>query len=188
MKPANQGYSQGVKFKHCSMECKSIIDVIPRFHVKLLPVLPLMKGQNEDVILASIAGCLKSVISTCTVVQVSICISTEKSSITFGRPCAIVQLRTQVQHLFFSVHLSDDFSPTEPVHIFPAAFSFQMLKNSDVLTQILQSSLHPLGFFSFSQLLEHATKADPTLAKSFYLTCTKYERLAACGPAWLVWL
>jgi len=131
---AIQGYtlfpSKGLMFKHCSEECKAMVDEVPHFSVQVHPAHSL---NPRGVILVSIKGCLASVMSTHTIVEVHVCISMERTSIDYGRPLANVQLRTQDQHTFFSVYLSDDFSPTEPANSFPAAFSFQMLKDSGIL-------------------------------------------------------
>ena len=131
---------------------------------------------KKQCVLASIMGCLASVLSTHTVVQVYICISVERSSITYGRPYATVQLHTEEQNAFFSVYLCDDFSPAQPVEDFPPAFSFQTLIESNLLKDIFQMSLHPLEVFSFSHLLRDSTKADLTLAKMFTISCSPYER------------
>ena len=167
--------SEGLMFKHCSEECKSMVDEVPCFSVQVHPAHSL---NPRGVILVSIKGCLASVMSTHTIVEVHVCISMERTSIAYGRPLANVQLRTQDQHTFFSVYLSDDFSPTEPANSFPAAFTFQMLKDSGILTQIFQVSLTPLEIFSISQLLGSggATEADSILAEAFCLSCNPCTR------------
>ena len=179
---ANQGYSllggpssNGLMFKHCSAECKAIVDEVPHFSVDIHPAVIKSRGKKA-VILASIKGCLASALSIYTVVQVRICISMEKTSMSYRRPLAIVQLRTQDQHTFFSVYLSDDFSLTEPANSFPAAFTFQMLKDSNIMSQIFQMSLTPLKFFSVSQLLRGISGADSTVVKAFCLSCSPCTR------------
>ena len=152
-----------------------MVDEVPHFSVQVHPAHSL---NPRGFILVSINGCLASYMSTHTIVQVSICVSMERTSIAYGRPLAIVQLRTQDQHIYFSVYLSDDFSPTESVNSFPAAFTFQMLKDSDILTQIVQMSLTPCKVFSISQLLGSggATEVGSTLAKAFCLSCSPCTR------------
>ena len=181
MELANPRYTvlgENLILKHCSAECKAIINKVSQFSTKLYPVFPLkqMAHNYRPLVLASIVGCLASMMSTHTVVKVNICLSAERSSIMYGRPYATVQLHTEEQNVLFSVYLSDDLSPTQPVDDFPPAFSFQMLIESKILTQILQKSLHPLEVSSISDLLKNAMKADFTLAKIFSISCSPYER------------
>ena len=181
MELANQGYTsiipgEKLMFQHCSAECKAIVDKISQFSTELYLSYPLKQMAKKHCVLASIMGCLASVMSTRTVVQVNICISMERSSISYGRPYATVQLHTEERNVFFSVYLSADFSPTQPVDDFPPAFPFQMLIESNLLMEIFQMSLHPLEVFSISHLLRHATKVDFTLAKTFSISCSPYER------------
>jgi len=173
--PAFTVLEKNLILKHCSAECK---DKVSQFSTKLHPVCPLKQiaQSYKPLVLASIKGCLTSVMSTHTVVQVNICISVERSSFRYRRPYATVQLHTEEQNVFFSVYLSDDFSPTEPVDDFPPDFSFQMLNESNLLKEIFQMSLHPLEVLSISHLLRGATKADFTLAKMFSISCNPYER------------
>ena len=180
MKPADQAYTSIVQakklrlmFSHCSAECKTIVENISQLSTELQP---LKQVDNKCLILASIMGCLASVMSTHTIVQVNICISVERSSIMYGRPYATVQLHTEEQNVLFSVYLSEDLSPTQPADDFPAAFPFQMLIESNLLPDIFRISLHPLGVFSISHLLRDATKADITLAEMFSISCSFYER------------
>ena len=178
MKPVNRAYTsifpaEKLMLMHCSAECKAIVDSVSQFSMKLHPVTLLV---NKHLVLASIKGCLASVMSTRTVVQVNICISIERSSIMFGRPFATVQLQTHEQSVLFSVYLCDDLSPTQPVDGFPTAFPFQMLIESNLLTEIFRKSLHSLEIFSISHLLRNATKADVTLSKMFSISCSPYER------------
>ena len=181
MELANPGYNsffltEKLIFKHCSADCKAVVDKVSKFTTELYPSYPLKQMAKKQCVLASIMGCLASVLSTYTVVQVYICISVERSSITYGRPYATVQLHTEEQNAFFSVYLCDDFSPAQPVEDFPPAFSFQTLIESNLLKDIFQMSLHPLEVFSFSHLLRDSTKADLTLAKMFTISCSPYER------------
>ena len=180
MEPADQAYTSIVQakkrrlmFSHCSAECKTIVENISQLSTELQP---LKQVDNKCLILASIMGCLASVLSTHTIVQVNICISVERSSIMYGRPYATVQLHTQEQNVLFSVYLCDDLSPTHPVDDFPPAFSFQILSESNLLKEIFQMSLHPLEIFSISHLLRKAPKADFTLANMFSISCSPYER------------
>ena len=178
MKLANQAYNsifpaEKLMFKHCSAECKAIVDKVSQFSTELYPSYPLKQMTN---VLASIMGCLATVMSIRTIVQVNICISMQRNSITYGRPYATVQLHTEEQNVFFSVYLSADFSPTQPVDDFPPAFSFQILRESNLLKEIFRMSLHPLDIFSISDLLRYVTKADFTLAKMFSISCSPYER------------
>jgi len=160
-------------FKHCSAECKTIVDHVSQLSTELHPANQI---PNKHLVLASIKGCLASVMSTHTIVQLNICISMERSSITYGRAYATVQLQTQEQSVLFSVYLSEDLSPTHPVDDFPPAFSFQILNETNLLTEIFQVSLHPLGIFRISHLLRDATKADITLAEMFSISCSPCER------------
>ena len=180
MKPADQAYTSIVQakkhrlmFSHCSAECKTIVENVSQLSTELQP---LKQVDNKCLILASIMGCLASVMSTHTIVQVNICISVERSSIMYGRPYATVQLQTQEQSVLFFVYLSDDLSPTGSIDDFPSAFSFQMLSESSLLTEIFQKSLHHLKIFSISQLLRDATKEDFTQAKEFSISCSPSER------------
>ena len=180
MELANPCYSSVVPeeklvLNHCSAECKNSFDKVSQLSTELHPANPL---ENKYLVLASIKGCLASVMSTHTIVQVYICISMERSSITYGRPYATVQLQIHEQRLsvLFSVYLCDDLSPTQPVDDFPPALSFQTLIESNLLKDIFQMSLHPLEVFSISHLLRDATKADFTLAKMFTISCSPYER------------
>jgi len=180
MEPADQAYTSIVQakkrrlmFSHCSAECKTIVENVSQLSTELQP---LKQVDNKCLILASIMGCLASVLSTHTIVQVIICISVERSSIMYGRPYATVQLHTQEQNVLFSVYLSEDLSPTQPADDFPAAFPFQMLIESNLLPDIFRTSLHPLGVFSISHLLRDATKVDITLAEMFNISCSSYER------------
>ena len=163
-------------FQHCSAECKAIVDKVSQFSTEIYPSYPLKQMAKKHCVLASIMGCLASVMSTRTVVQVNICLSVERSSIRYGRPYATVQLHTEEQNVLFSVFLSDDFSPTQPADDFPQAFPFQMLLESNLVKEIFQMSLHPLEIFSISHLLREAMKADFTLAKMFSISCSPYER------------
>jgi len=173
---AIQGYtlfpSKGLMFKHCSEECKAMVDEVPHFSVQVHPAHSL---NPRGVILVSIKGCLASVMSTHTIVEVHVCISMKRTSIAYGRPLANVQLRTQDQHKFFSVYLSDDFSPAEPANSFPAAFTFQMLKDNNILNQIFQMSLTPLEIFNISQLLgsRGVTGVGSTLTEALCSPCTR---------------
>ena len=181
MKLVNRAYTsifpaEKMMFMHCSAECKAIVDSVSQLSTEIHPATLLKQIINKHLVLASIKGCLASVMSTHTVIQVSICISIERSSIMYGRPYATVQLQTQQQSVLFSVYLSDDLSPTQPVDDFPPAFSFQMLIESNLLTEIFQKSLHNLEIFSISHLLRNATKADVTLSKMFTISCSPYER------------
>ena len=181
MEVANQGYNsmfpgEKLMFQHCSAECKAIVDKVSQFSTEIYPSYPLKQIPNKHLVLASIMGCLASVMSTRTVVQVNICITVERSSIRYGRPYATVQLHTQEQNVLFSVYLSEDLSPTQPADDFPAAFPFQMLIESNLLPDIFRTSLHPLGVFSISHLLRDATKVDITLAEMFSISCSSYER------------
>ena len=160
-------------FKHCSAECKTIVDHVSQLSTELHPANQI---PNKHLVLASIKGCLASVMSTHTIVQLNICISMERSSITYGRAYATVQLQTQEQSVLFSVYLCNTFSPTQPVDEFPMAFTFQLLNESNLLTKAFQMSLHPVQIFSVSDLLRDATKADFTLAKIFSISCSPYER------------
>ena len=175
MKVADQVYSLGdeLGFTYCSAECKSIIDNVSQLSAELHP---LKQVDKKCLILAYITGCLATVLSTHTIVQINICISVEKNSINYGRPYATVQLQTQEQSVLFSVYLSEDLSPTHPVDDFPPAFSFQILNETNLLTEIFQVSLHPLGIFRISHLLRDATKADITLAEMFSISCSPCER------------
>ena len=178
---ANQGYNsvlpaEKLMFKHCSADCKAIVDNVSQFSTELYPSYPLKQMAKKHHVLASIMGCLASVMSTHTVVQVNICISMERSSITYGRPYASVQLHTEEQNFLFSVYLRDDLSPTQPVDDFPPPFSFQMLIESNLLKEIFRMSLHPLEIFSISHLLRDGTKAHFTLADVFSISCSPYER------------
>ena len=110
MELANQGYSsiipgEKLMFQHCGAECKAIVDKISQFSTELYPSYPLKQMAKNHCVLASIMGCLASVMSTRTIVQVNICISMERSSISYGRPYATVQLHTEEQNVFFSVYL-----------------------------------------------------------------------------------
>ena len=175
MKVADQVYSLGdeLGFTYCSAECKSIIDNVSQLSAELHP---LKQVDKKCLILAYITGCLATVLSTHTIVQINICISVEKNSINYGRPYATVQLQTQEQSVLFSVYLCNTFSPTQPVDEFPMPFTFQLLNESNLLTKAFQMSLHPLQIFSVSDLLRDATKADFTLAKIFSISCSPYER------------
>jgi len=176
MDVAIQGYtlvpSKELMFKHCSEECKAMVDEVPHFSVQVHPAHSL---NHRDVILVSIKSCLASFMSTHTIVQVIICVSMERTSTAYGRPLGIVQLRTQDQHMLFSVYLSDDFSLTEPVNSFPAAFTFQMLKDNNILNQIFQMSLTPLEIFNISQLLgsRGVTGVGSTLTEALCSPCTR---------------
>ena len=94
----------------------------------------------------------------------------------YGRPYSTVQLHTEEQNILFSVYLCDDLSPTDPVDDFPTTFTFQMLLDSKILTDIFQMSLHTLEIFSISHLLREATKAGLTLANVFSISSSPYER------------
>ena len=163
-------------FKHCSAKCKAIVDHVFQLSTELHPANQIKQIPNKHFVLASIIGCVASVMSTHTIVQVNICISMERSSITYGRPYATVQLQIPEQSVLFSVYLSEDLSPTQPVDDFPPAFSFQILSETNLLREIFQMSLHPLGIFSISHLLRDATKADITLAEMFSISCSPCER------------
>ena len=181
MELANQGYNSALPteklmFQHCSAECKVIVDKVSQFSTELYPSYPLKQMAKNHCVLASIIGCLASVMSTRTIVQVNISISTERSSISYGRPYATVQVHTEEQNFLFSVYLRGDLSPVEPVDDFPTDFSFQMLIESNLLKEILRMSLHTLEIFSVSHLLSHATKADFTLADMFSISCSPCER------------
>ena len=159
-------------FLCCSAKCKaSVVQLSTELHPANQRQIP-----PKHLVLASIKGCLASVLSAHTIVQVNICISIERSSITYGRPYATVQLHTEEQSVLFSAYLSDDLSPTQPVDDFPTAFSFQKLIDSKILTDVFQMSLHTLEIFSISHLLRDATKIDFTLAKVFSISCSSYER------------
>ena len=180
MEPADQAYTSVIQtekprlmFSHCSAECKAVIENISQLSTELQP---LKQVDNKCLALASITGCLASVLSTHTIIQVNIYISMERGSIMYGRPYATVHLQTQQQSVFFSVYLSDDLSPTQPVDDFPPAFSFQMLIESKHLTDIFRMSLHPLQIFSISHLLRDAIKADFMLTEMFSISCSSYER------------
>lgn len=165
-------------FDYCSAECKKRFEEVSQLSTELHPANPQKQVENKYLVLASIKGCLASVMSTHTIVEVNICISMEKSSITYGRPYASVQLQIHEQRLsvLFSVYLSDDLSPTQPVDDFPPSFSFQKIGESNLLTEIFQKSLHPLEVFSIGHLLRDAAKADFTLTKKFSISCSSYER------------
>ena len=180
MEPADQAYTSVIQtekprlmFSHCSAECKAVIDNISQLSTELQP---LKQVDNKCLVLASIMGCLASVLSTHTIIQVNICISMEKSSIMFGRPYATVQLQTQQQSVLFSVYLCDDLSPTQPIDDFPTVFSFQTLSESNILTETFRISLHPLKIFSVSHLIRDAAKAEVILAEMFSISCSPYER------------
>ena len=181
MELANQGNNstlpaEKLMFKHCSAECKAIVDKVSQFSTQLYPSYLLKQMAKKHRVLASIMGCLPSVMSTRTVVQVNICISMERSSISYGRPYATVQLHTEEQSFLFSVYLRDDLSPTQPIDDFSPAFPFQMLIESNLLKEILHMSLHPLEIFSISHLLRDATKAHFTLADMFSISCSPNDR------------
>ena len=181
MELANQGYNSALPteklmFQHCSAECKAIVDKVSQFSTELYPSYPLKQMAKKHLVLASIMGCLASVMSTRTILQLNICISVERSSIRYGRPYATVQLHTEEQNIFFSVYLSADFSPTQPVDDFPPAFSFQILCESNLLKETFRMSLHPLEIFSISHLLRDTTKADFTLADMFSISCSPCKR------------
>lgn len=163
-------------FKHCSAECKAIVDHVSQLSTELHPANQIKQIPNKHFVLASIIGCVASVMSTHTIVQVNICISVERSSITYGRPYATVHLQIPEQSVLFSVYLSEDLSPTQPTDDFPPAFPFQMLIESNLLPDIFRMSLHPLGVFSISHLLRDATKADIMLAEMFSISCSPCER------------
>ena len=163
-------------FQHCSAECKVIVEKVSQFSTELYPSYPLKQMAKKHCVLASIMGCLASVMSTRTVVQANICISMERNSFMYGRPYATVQLQTHDQNVFFSVYLSDDLSPTQPVDDFPPAFPFQILCESNLLKEIFRMSLHTLEVFSISHLLRHATNADFTLADMFSISCSPYDK------------
>ena len=181
MKLVNRAYTsffpvEKLMFMHCSAECRAIVDSVSQLSTELHSATLLKQIPNKHLVLASIKGCLASVMSTHTIVQVNICISVERSSIMYGRPYATVQLHTQEQNVLFSVYLNEDLSPTQPADDFPAAFPFQMLIESNLLPDIFRTSLHPLGVFSISHLLRDATKVDITLAEMFSISCSSYER------------
>ena len=181
MKLVNRAYTsffpvEKLMFMHCSAECRAIVDSVSQLSTELHSATLLKQIPNKHLVLASIKGCLASVMSTHTIVQVNICISVERSSIMYGRPYATVQLQTQEQSVLFFVYLSNDLSPTGPIDDFPSAFSFQMLSESSLLTEIFQNSLHHLKIFSISQLLRDATKEDFTQAKEFSISCSPSER------------
>ena len=163
MEPANQGYSlfpsKGVMFMHCGDDCKAIIENALQFSVKILPVLQL--GHNENnLVLVSTDGCFSSVLSAYTVVQVIICMSVETVSVEHGRPFAIIQFRTTEQHFFLSAYLADDFSPTEPVYDFPPGFSFELLKDNDIISQVVKMSLQHTEISSLGHLFMKASEVD----------------------------
>ena len=178
MKLVNQAYTsifpaEKLMFMHCSAECKAVVDNISQLSTELQL---LKQVDNKCLVLASIMGCLASVLSTHTIIQVNICISMERSSIMFGRPYATVQLQTQQQSVLFSVYLCDDLSPTQPIDDFPTVFSFQMLSKSNILTETFRISLHPLKIFSVSHLVRDAAKAETILAEMFNISCSPHER------------
>lgn len=163
-------------FKHCSAECKAIVDHVSRLSTELHPANQIKQIPNKYLVLASITGCLASVMSTRTIVQVNIGISMEKNTISYGRPYATVQVHTEEQSFLFSVYLCGDLSPIQPVDDFPPGFSFQLLHESNLLKEIFRMSLHPLEIFNISHLLRDATKADFTLADMFSISCSPCER------------
>ena len=181
MKLVNQAYTsifpaEKLMFKHCSAECKAIVDSVSQLSTEIYPANSLKLMAKKHCVLVSIIGCLASVLSTHTIVQVNICLSAERSSIMYGRPYATLQLQTQEQSVLFSVYLCDDLSPTQPVDDFPTLFSFQMLSESNILTETFRMSLHPLKIFSVSHLIRDAAKAEFILAKMFNISCSSYDR------------
>lgn len=175
MEHANQGYTlfpyKGMMFKHCGEYCKSIVHNHSLFSLKILPVCP-SSHDKKNLILLSTEGCYSSALSEYTIVQITICVAVDIASTNYGKAFALVQLRTPEQHFFFSAFLADDFLPTAPVHEFPPGFSFALLVDSGIVSQVLEISLHHTDIFSISCLLMKAMEVDKTLDKHFITLCT----------------
>ena len=181
MDQANQGYTvtpgKKVMFLHCSEECKAMIENIPQFSTKILPGHVHVHDEgSRNLILMQSEGCFSSILCEYTVAQVIVCISVEAASVTYGKPFAVVQLRTIKQHVFFSTYLANDFSPTQPVYDFPLGFSFELLKDSDIISQVIKMSLHHSEISTISHLLMKVTEIDASLSQYFSITlsCEKY--------------
>ena len=162
------------KFMHCGENCKAVIVNYPQFSAKILPVLLKHNEKLKILILMQSEGCFSSILDDYTVAQITVCISTETS---YGKPFAVVQLRTVAQHVFFSIYLANDFSPTQPMHDFPSGFSFELLKNSGAISQILKTSLQNSEICTVSHLLVKATEIDASLIRYFSITlsCERYS-------------
>lgn len=187
MERAHPGYATCPRktqlFIHCSQECKAMIDSAPKFSAEIFPVLLQHGEKPQNLILMQSEGCFSTSISEYTVAQVTICISVEAASVTFGRPFAVVQLRTLKQHIFFATYLANDFSPTEPVYDFPPAFTFKMLKDSDIISQVIKMSLHYSEISTISHLLVKVTEIDTSLSQYFTisLSCERYAHCNTCN-------
>ena len=92
-------------FKHCSAKCKAIVDHVSQLSTELHPANQIKQIPNKDFVLASIIGCVASVMSTHTIVQVNICISMERSSITYEDPMPLSSFR-YLNRVFFSLCIS----------------------------------------------------------------------------------
>ena len=174
MEPANQGYtlfpSEGLGLMHCSDYCKALTENAPHFVPQVLPDFKLKHGEEDLLVILFSEGCYSSVLSAYTLVQVTVCIATETASEMYGRPFVIFQLRTEEHHVIFSSYISDDFTPTEPLYKFPSLFSFEYLKGSAIVSQVLKMSLQHTEISSISCLLMKATQADASLAKYFSIS------------------
>ena len=181
MDQANQGYAvipgseKFMFFLHCSEECKVMIENISQFSAKVLPVLlgHVHDDGPRNLILMQSEGCFSSILCEYTVAQVTVCISIETASVTFGKPFAVVQLRTSEQHVFFSAYLANDFSPTQPIYDFPPGFSFELLKDSDIISQVIKMSLQHSEISTISHLLMKATEIDVSLSQYFSITLSR---------------
>ena len=189
MEPANQGYalfpSKGVMFKHCSEDCKAIVDNAPQFLIKVNPML-IFGYDVKTLILMSSEGCFSSLLSTYTVAQVVVCISIDSAS-TQGRPFAIIQLRSVEQQFILSAYLANDFSPIEPVYDIPPGFSFDSLKDNDILSHVLKIPLQNKGIYTISHLLMEAVKVDASIAQYFCITLDPRDKYVHehYVPLWL---
>ena len=181
MEPANPGFTLISKqkiFKHCGSGCKKLIDEAPQCSVKILPP----HHTEHCLILLSIQSCLETTLYTQnhTVIHVTVCISLESNFITHGRPYALIKLLTK-EYIFFSLYLADDFSPVEPIDVFPPSFSFKTFKDSNILPHVLQMSLQHSDISSITQLLCKAMEINPSLAGKFHLMLNPTYRYGCIG-------
>ena len=178
MEQANQGYTviphKEMMFMHCSEDCKAMIDKTAQFSTAF-PILEYDEG-NQNLILMQSEGCFSSILSEYTIVQLAVCISVDAASVTYGRAFAVVQLRTLKQHVLFSTYIANDFSPTQPLYNFPPGLSFELLKDNNIVSQVIKLSLQDSEISTVSHLLMKATEVDDSLSQflSITLSCEKY--------------
>ena len=116
---------------------------------------------TSDFVLLKVCKSLDTSLAKMTFVTVILSVAHNNALLEEGRPYAVVQLRTNFSQFFYTVYVSNEFSPLETVSSSPTEQDVNFTVKCNILQETLKEAANVCGCQNVTSLVAKAVNTSP---------------------------